>query len=64
MSNPDKVHEACQEMINLVNDMRKFADENEESLLERCCLNLTFRAGELAQAVIEYIEPDAGMESY
>ncbi len=60
----EPVHEACQEMINLVSDIRKLVDENEEVLLLGCCLSLTVRAGELVQAVIEYVEPDAGMEPY
>lgn len=56
------VHETCQEMIDLISDIRKLVNENEEALLKGCCLSLTVCAGELVQAVIEYVEPDAGME--
>lgn len=60
----EPVHEVCQEMINLISDIRKLVDENEDALLQGCCLSLTVCAGELVQAVIEYVEPDAGTEPY
>lgn len=56
------VNEACQEMINLISDIRKLVNENEEVLLKGCCLSLTVQTGVLVQAVIEYVEPDAGPE--
>ena len=61
---PELVYESCQEMINLISDIRMMVSENEEVLLKGCCLSLTVQAGKLVQAVIEYVEPDAGMEPY
>mgnify|MGYP001596337464 CR=1 FL=1 len=65
----DMLRDACADVIHLVNNIRELVDEVEgageelnERLFESACLSLTIGVGDLVGQVVQYIEPDAGLE--
>jgi len=60
----DMLKEACDEIIYTINSIKELVDEgtDEVSFTARC-IDLTIEVGELVRQVVEYTEPDAGLES-
>lgn len=61
----DMLKEACDEVIETLGRIKELVDEGDgdERAFTARCIDLTIEVGELVRQVVEYTEPDAGLES-
>ena len=59
----DMLKEACDEIIYTVNQIKELVDEQgDEREFSARCISLIIEFGDLVRQVVEYTEPDAGLE--